>query len=279
MIVYGKPIAESILLNLKETIEVEKLTPHLVVILAGTDQTSRVYIKYKAIAAEKAGIQLTLLEFSEKDNTKTIKKIHELNNDPNVHGIIVQLPLFSSWNGDAMVNLVAPQKDVDGFIADSLYQPATALGVWEMLKEFARIEGFGTAEKFLKDKKIVVLGKGRTAGKPTRELLTQKGFSSALIDSKTENPNDIIRDADIVITATGKKHIINADNLKDGSYVIGVGVGKETIDGKQKTFGDINEDEIKDIAKLYCPTIGGIGPLTIACLLRNVVESAQRSSQ
>ena len=97
----------------------------------------------------------------------------------------------------------------------------------------------------------------------------------SLIDSKTENPDQIIKQADVVISATGKKNIISGDKIKNDCYVIGVGVGKETIDQEEKIYGDINEEEISQKAKLYCPTIGGIGPLTIACLLRNVVEAAK----
>jgi 5,10-methylene-tetrahydrofolate dehydrogenase/methenyl tetrahydrofolate cyclohydrolase len=142
-----------------------------------------------------------------------------------------------------------------------------------MLSEFARLDGEQSAKDFLNGKIITVLGRGKTAGKPTRELLMKKGYEVNLIHSQTPDPDGIIKSSDIIISATGKKHIINGSNIKSGSYVIGVGVGKED----EKTIGDLAEGEIAEIAKLYCPTIGGIGPLTIACLLRNVVASAKRN--
>ncbi len=271
MIVLGKPLAETILLDLKERIESHNLKPHLVIILAGENLASRTYIKYKKIAAERIGLTVTVKEFAENQSTQCINTIAQLNQDPTVHGIIVQLPVFASWPTEEVVNAVALHKDVDGFLPHSPFTPATADGVWEMLGEFARLEKFSSTEGFLKNKNIVVLGKGRTAGKPTRDLLRTKGFESQLIDSKTENPDHIISQSDVVITATGKKHIIHADNIKEGSYVIGVGVGKEIVEGQEKLFGDIDEHQIREKAALYCPTIGGIGPLTIACLLRNVV--------
>jgi 5,10-methylene-tetrahydrofolate dehydrogenase/methenyl tetrahydrofolate cyclohydrolase len=135
----------------------------------------------------------------------------------------------------------------------------------------ARIEGFDSIEKFLEGKTITVLGRGKTAGKPIRELLMKKGYEANLIHSQTPNPDDIIKNSDIIISATGKKNIINSSNIRPGCFVIGVGVNKEG----EKTVGDLDEAAIAETAKLYCPTIGGIGPLTIACLLRNVVQSAK----
>ena len=136
------------------------------------------------------------------------------------------------------------------------------MAVWEMLTAFAKVEELNKAEDFLQNKKIVLLGKGKTAGGPIIRLIREKGLGFSLIDSKTENRNELIKKADVVISATGKKNIINRENLKKGSFVIGVGVGQE--DGT--IYGDINEEEVSKIAKLYCPTIGGIGPLTVACL-------------
>jgi methylenetetrahydrofolate dehydrogenase (NADP+)/methenyltetrahydrofolate cyclohydrolase len=275
MIVLGKPLAETILLDLKEQIASHGLMPHLVIILAGDNSASRTYIKYKKIAAERIGVTVTIKEFESDQANHCLDTIKQLNTDSSVHGIIVQLPVFSGWPTEEIVNTVVLHKDVDGFLPNSPYTPATADGVWEMLGEFARLEKYPDTQAFLKDKNIVVLGKGRTAGKPTRNLLLSKGFESHLIDSKTENPDKIISNADVIITATGKKHIIHGDNIKDGAYVIAVGVGKEVIDGEEKLFGDINEHQIREKAALYCPTVGGIGPLTIACLLRNVVIAAE----
>jgi len=274
MKVLGKPIAEEILSDLEKTILAKKLSPQLAIILAGDNPASKTYINFKQQAASKIGITVNLYQFVESEQKEAENLIQKLNTDPKTDGIIIQLPLFSSWNTDYLIGLVDPKKDVDGFLENSSYSPATALGTWEMLKQFALLENFDSVEQFLLNKNIVVLGKGKTAGKPIRELLTKNGFESKLIDSKTEAPNQLIQKADLIISAAGKKHLINASNIKDGVYIIGVGVGKEIIDGAEKTFGDVDESQIVNITKLYCPTIGGIGPLTVACLLRNVVIAA-----
>jgi methylenetetrahydrofolate dehydrogenase (NADP+)/methenyltetrahydrofolate cyclohydrolase len=278
MIVSGKPLAQKILSQVQKEIVAKKLQPHLAIILASANEASRMYIKHKTIIGDEIGIKVSTFEFAESVPDQCKETIDELNKDILVNGIIVQLPLYPSWFADDFVNKVALEKDVDGFLPDSPFVPATAEGTWEMLKEFASIEGTDSIETFLNGKSIIVLGKGKTAGKPIRELLKKNGYHSDLIDSKTANPDEIIRNADIVISATGKKHIIHKGNIKDGAYVIGVGVGKESIDGKMKTFGDIDEKGIEIKAKLICPTIGGIGPLTIACLLRNVFSAAKKNS-
>ncbi len=275
MIVSGKPLAQKILEEVRLKIADKKLHPNLAIILAGNHPASRTYIKHKTIIGDEIGIHVTTYEFSPADQLLCKTKINELNSDPLIQGIIVQLPLYPGWESFDLVNMIAPQKDVDGFIPGSPFIPATAEGTWEMLKEFARIET-QPVDAFLKNKSIVVLGKGKTAGKPIRDLLEKHGNASTLVDSKTLNPNDIIRRADIIISATGKKHIINAANVKEGAYVMGIGVGKEEIDGKEKTFGDVDEKGVENKAKLLCPTIGGIGPLTIACLLRNVYTASTR---
>ncbi len=139
-----------------------------------------------------------------------------------------------------------------------------------MLTAFALLEGFPETKEFLKNKKVVLLGKGKTAGGPIRDLLLGKDINFTLIDSKTEDPDLLIKEADVIISATGKKNIITGEKIKKGSFVIGVGVGKDS----GEIYGDIEEKSVSEIAKLYCPTIGGIGPLTIVCLLRNVIQSA-----
>lgn len=273
MKVSGKPLADSILNALKMEIQEDNLQLGLAIILANNTHASRLYVENKVQRAGEIGIEAHLHQFSEDQKDYLLQKIEDLNADPKVSGIIIQYPVFDSWDFDQVFDLVDLKKDVDGFKTNSPFIPATAAAVWEMLAEFSRLEGFDTTEKFLSDKKITVLGRGRTAGKPIRELLIKMGLQVNLIHSQTPDPDVIISGSDIIISATGKKDIINATNLKPGSYVIGVGVGKED----EKTVGDLSK-EVADIAKLYCPTIGGIGPLTIACLLRNVVQSAKKTS-
>lgn len=278
MKVSGREIADKILTDLKQEIIRGNLKPNLAIILAGEDPASEIYVSYKIKAAHSIGIEANIYKFTQDQNDKALETLKALNTDHTVSGIIIQYPVFRSWDFEELLQTLDPKKDVDGFLPSSPFFGATALGIWEMLGEFAKVESFKSTEDFLKDKKIVLIGKGRAAGKPTMRLFGNKSIEYTLIDSKTQNPDEIIRSADIVISASGKKHIINGSNIKTGSYIIGVGVGKEEIEGEQKTFGDINEEEISQKAKLYCPTIGGIGPLTVACLLKNVVEVASSPS-
>ncbi len=276
MKVSGREVADKILQNLGNEIQKNKLEPCLAIILANNDPASRMYDNNKIKTAGRIGIKAQLYEFSRDQRDSCLRKLKELDEDKAVHGIIIQYPVYPDWDYDELLQKVDPKKDVDGFLPDSPFSGATALGIWEMLNAFARIEGFKKTEDFLRDKKIVVLGAGRAAGAPTVRLLKEKGFSPQVVVKETTNPDPIIKSGDIIISATGAKNVINKNNLKRGAYVIGVGVGKEKVDGEEKVFGDIKEDEVAEAAKLYCPTIGGIGPLTIVSLLKNVVESAKK---
>lgn len=277
MKVSGREVADQILNKLQEIIQERSLKPKLAIILAGDNPASKIYVNRKMKVAEKIGVLAELFEFSDAELEQCKIMIKKLDNDLSVHGIIIQHPVFDSWDFNLLSTLVSPKKDVDGFLQDSLFRGATALGVWEMLKAFAKLEGFSSAEDFLNGKNMALLGKGKTAGGPIRNMLTERQIPFTLIDSKTINPDELIRNTDVVISATGKKNIITGEKIKEGAYVIGVGVGKEVIDNEDKIFGDIEEESVSKKAKLYCPTIGGIGPLTIACLLRNVTESSLSS--
>lgn len=273
MKVSGKEVADAISKKLQKEITQLKIKPCLAIILTAEDPASRLYVNFKEKRAEEIGVAVKHFEFSEDQIQDLEKTIKELNDDKSVHGIIIQYPIYKSWNFDELFSKIDPKKDVDGFSKDSPFKGATALGVWEMLIAFALIERSATTDVFLKNKNIVLLGKGKTAGGPIRDLLTDKKVIFTLIDSKTQNPDEIIKSADVIISATGKKNIITGKKIKKGSFVIGVGVGKED----REIYGDIEEKSVSEIAKLYCPTIGGIGPLTIVCLLRNVIQSAKKA--
>lgn len=276
MKVSGKEVAAVLLKKLEKEIKDKNLHPSLAIILANNNSASRIYISNKIKTAGRIGINARVYEFRKDEQEQCIKIIKQLNDDLSVHGIIIQYPVYEQWNFDALESKIDPQKDVDGFLENSPYSGATALGVWEMLTAFALKEGFKKAEDFLKGKKIVVIGKGKAAGGPIFKLLEEKGFKVISIVKETENPAPKIKSGDIVISATGVKNIVNQSNLKKKAYVVGVGVGKEIINGEERIYGDINEEDVARIATLYCPTIGGIGPLTIVSLLKNVVESAKR---
>lgn len=274
MKVSGKEVADAILKKLEKEITEKSLHPGLAIILAGNDPSSRIYVNNKIKAANRIGVKAALYEFSENQLNECLKKLEDLNKDSSVHGVIIQHPVYPSWNYDKLLHGLDPKKDVDGFLENSPFSGATALAVWEMLTAFSLLEGFKETGDFLNGKKIVVIGRGRAAGGPIIKLLGEKGFAPEVVVRETENPEEIIRSGDVVISATGVKNIVNKSNLKKASYVIGVGLGKENIDGKDKIYGDVNEEEVCEIAKLYSPNLGGIGPLTIVSLLENVVSAA-----
>lgn len=279
MKVSGKAVADAIARKLQKQAQELNVKPTFAIILAGKDPASRIYVENKIKRAEEIGVRVIFFEFTEDKFDECIQTIERLNADKNVSGMIVQYPIFDSWNFDELIAKMDPKKDVDGFSKQSPYEKATALAVWEMLTAFAYLENFSRTDEFLKGKKIVVLGKGKTAGGPTIELLEKHGFSPAVVIHDTPEPDTIIKSGDVVISATGAKNIVNGSNIKKGAYVIGVGVGREIVDGKKKIYGDINEEEISQVAKLYCPTVGGIGPLTIVSLLENVVSSAKKAEE
>lgn len=279
MKVSGKEVAEAILKKLEKEIQNNNLHPGLAIILANKTEASRIYVRNKIKAAKRIGIKTRLYEFSQEEKEEVLNTIKRLNEDDSIHGIIVQYPTYQEWNFDELEQSINPQKDVDGFLKDSPFSGATALAVWEMLTAFSLIEDYKATKDFLQNKKIVVVGRGKTAGGPTIKLLEEKGYRVDVVEIDTKNPHLIIKSADVLISATGVKNIINKSNLKKGSYVIGVGVGKEKINGHEKIYGDIKEDEVSKVAKLFCPTIGGIGPLTIVSLLRNVIESAKKARE
>lgn len=275
MKISGKEIAQRLLEDLKSEISQNNLHPGLAIILAGDDPSSEVYVAKKVKASSEIGIKAEVHRFIEIEKANCISAIDKLNKNDNVHGIIVQYPVFKGWDFDEISQKVTAEKDVDGFTLNSPFFGATALGVWEMLKEFAAFEGLEVKE-FLRNKKVVMVGKGRAAGGPTIRLLMAKGVEVEVVDTKTENPTEVIKNGDVIISASGKKHIVS--EVKEGSYVIGVGVGREEVEGEKKTYGDIDEERVAKKAKLYCPTIGGIGPLTVASLLKNVVEASKKVS-
>lgn len=276
MKVSGKDVAEAILKKLKKKVEKLDIKPTLAIVLAGEDPASRMYVEFKIKAAKKIGVRIKFFEFLENQLEETLETIEKLNKDQKVHGIIIQYPIYKSWNFDDIFSRVTPEKDVDGFAEDSPFSGATAIGVWEMLTAFSLIEGFKSTKDFLKDKRIIVLGRGKTAGGPVIKLLKSYELEVTVVSRETKNPQEVIESGDVIISATGVKNIINRTNLKKGAYVIGVGVGKEEVEGKQKVYGDIKEEDVSKIAKLYCPTIGGIGPLTIVSLLKNTIEASSR---
>ncbi len=264
----GRQIAAKIYEDLQERVgELEKkgVTPHLTVILVGNNPASVSYVSQKQKWAEHIGAKTTILNYPISiASVELQKKIHELNNDPTNHATLIQRPVPPHINIEKLELLVNPQKDIDGFHPNSPYTFPLALAIAKILEEIHILK---------KNQSIVVIGKGPTGGGPIIEHLTQLGLHPILIDSKTKNPDELTKKADIIISAVGKPSIISSQNIKKGATLIGVGIAR---DNNGKLHGDYDEQNIKNIAAFYTPTPGGVGPVNVAMLLYNLIETTKK---
>jgi methylenetetrahydrofolate dehydrogenase (NADP+) / methenyltetrahydrofolate cyclohydrolase len=252
------------------------LQPGLAVVLVGDNPASEVYVRNKVKACEDNGLYSSLDRYpatlSEAD---LLKRIDELNNDPKIHGILVQLPLPKHIDSHKVIEAIAPEKDVDGFhIANAgalmtgqpLFRPCTPYGVMKMF------EAHGIT---LTGANAVVIGRSNIVGKPMAMLLLDAGATVTICHSKTRDLAAHTREADIVVAAVGKRNILTADMVKPGATVIDVGMNR---DDNGKLCGDVDFAGVKEVAGYITPVPGGVGPMTITMLLVNTMEAAERAA-
>lgn len=262
----GKKISSKIFEELKKEIKNFKRMPKLVIFFIGNDKNSELYIKNKVKGAKTIGVKIDLIKLdSTISQQELIKKIKHENNNHLVDGIIVQLPLPKHIDRSSVAKIIEQSKDVDGLNPinqNSLFKnragivPPTALGVKKLL-DFYNIK--------IKNKKIVVVGQGEIAGLPISRLLTNFGGNVLVCTKETKDISIFTKKADILISAAGKKFLINKTNIKKGSIIINVGF--------DQGYGDVDFENIKEMTSYISPIKGGTGPLTIAFLLKNVVDS------
>lgn len=275
-VISGKEVASQIRKELKaeaDQLVSQGVRPGLAVILVGDDAASHSYVKGK----EKASIELgfhSVIHRLEKDapEEKVLSLIHELNNDPAIHGILVQLPLPEHISEKKVILAINPGKDVDGFLPESVgklyiglptFLPCTPHGVIQMLlRSGVEIEG----------KHAVVLGRSNIVGKPMAQLLLNHNATVTICHSRTPDLPAITKQADILVAAVGRADMVTANMVKPGAVVIDVGVNR--VDGK--LVGDCKFDEVSEVASMITPVPGGVGPMTITMLMYNTVESAKR---
>ena len=279
MIIDGKKIAETLRQKLKkEIIEIKssfKSVPGLTVILIGEDPASKIYVRNKEKFSKEIGINSEVIKYPENIQEKEVlSKIIELNKNKKVSGILVQLPLPKHINKQKVIETILPEKDVDGFHPinvgnlSSGYDskiPCTPLGCFILLKE---------VEKNLSGKHAVVIGRSNLNGKPMAQLLLKENCTVTITHSKTKDLKSQCNKADIIIAAVGKPKLVKGDWVKKNAIVIDVGINK-TPDG---IVGDVDFNEVSKVAKAITPVPGGVGPMTIACLLRNTVECFKRAN-
>jgi len=246
----------------------------MAVILIGDVQSSAAYVRQKELKAKEIGAEVKIFRFDETVTNAGIENlIKKLDADLNIHGIILQRPAPKSLRIEKLEELITPQKEIDGFGKHTLYTVPVAAAVFEILGEiFGNLNETESFSDWLASKKIVVLGKGETAGQPIIDYFRAREIEPIIIDSKTENKNAMLKNADIIVSAVGKRGIITSLDLKNGVILIGIGL---SADDEGKTKGDYNDTEVEQIASFYTPTPGGVGPVNVALLLENLVQASE----
>jgi len=259
-------------------------TPHLAAILVGSDGASQTYVNAKVKACEECGFESTLVRLEDNvSEEELLKVVAEINENPDIDGLIVQLPLPKHISVEKVTDKIKPEKDVDGFTPANVgrmalnwpaYVAATPYGIIELLKRY-NIETSG--------KHCVVIGRSHIVGSPMSILMARNGYPGnatvTLTHSRTANLPEIAKTADILIVALGKPHFVTADMVKPGAVVIDVGIHRIEDASKKSGFklvGDVKFDEVSEIASAITPVPGGVGPMTIASLLYNTLLSAEK---
>lgn len=274
-VINGRDLAREIKKGL--SVEVSKLkekgvNPHLTVIIVGDDAASKAYVNGKIRASDRVGISSEIITLpSEVSEEELLKEIDTLNKDDSVHGILVQLPLPEHIKGQTIIESINPKKDVDGFnpinigkmiINQDTFLPCTPYGIITMLKSRnIEIEG----------KHAVIVGRSNIVGKPVGQMLLNENATVTYCHSKTKNLKKFTQQADILVVAVGQANSIDSSHIKDGAVVIDVGINR--LDNGKLT-GDVDFDDVIDKVSFVTPVPGGVGPMTIAMLLKNTVKAA-----
>ncbi|MDS4012813.1 MAG: bifunctional methylenetetrahydrofolate dehydrogenase/methenyltetrahydrofolate cyclohydrolase FolD [Candidatus Accumulibacter sp.] len=277
LILDGNALAQKLRADFKtraDALTARGAQPGLAVILVGEDAASQVYVRNKVNACAQAGLRSEKITYpADVEPQRVLTRVAELNADPTIHGILVQLPLPRHFDSDAVLAAICPDKDVDGFHAENVgalmqgharFIPCTPYGVMKF---------FGEAGIELKGKEAVVLGRSNIVGKPMAMLLMQANATVTVCHSQTRDLAFHTRRADIVIAALGKARFVTADMVKPGAVVIDVGINR-LPDGK--LCGDVDFPAVSQIASAITPVPGGVGPMTITMLLANTLEAAER---
>ncbi|MBQ2833734.1 MAG: bifunctional methylenetetrahydrofolate dehydrogenase/methenyltetrahydrofolate cyclohydrolase FolD [Clostridia bacterium] len=268
----AKEYKEKLALRAQALVE-SGVTPHLAVVLVGENPASQVYVRNKENACIKAGIRSTVIRLEESCTQAALEEtVEKLNADQSVHGILVQLPLPRHLDEARVLRLIDPDKDVDGFHAMNSgrlmngqkgFVPCTPLGVMELLRAYdIPVEG----------RHAVVIGRSNIVGKPQAMLLLHANATVTVCHSRTQNLAEITRQADILVAAVGRAGFVTADMVKPGAAVIDVGINR--VDGK--IVGDVDFEAVSEVAGYLTPVPGGVGQMTIAMLLANTLDAAER---
>ena len=252
-------------------------TPGLAVVLVGDNPASQVYVRNKVKACEDAGFHSVLEKYdASMTEAELLARVEALNNDPDIHGILVQLPLPAHIDDHKVIETISPLKDVDGFhvasagalmVGEVGFKACTPYGCMKMLESIGM--------KDLRGKHAVVIGRSNIVGKPMAMMLLAANATVTICHSGTADLAAMTRQADIVVAAVGKRNVLTADMCKPGAVVIDVGMNRND---EGKLCGDVDFDGVKEVAGFITPVPGGVGPMTITMLLVNTMEAAERSA-
>jgi methylenetetrahydrofolate dehydrogenase (NADP+) / methenyltetrahydrofolate cyclohydrolase len=268
----GKKCSEKRLELIKEQIEDDGLHPHLATVIVGSDPASQMYVRMKHRACERVGIGSVGIELPADTTTATVQeKVRQLNADPEIDGILVQLPLPKQVDTERVIEAISPLKDVDGYHPENMgllfsgkprYSSCTPTGIMTLLNEY-KVPVAGAH--------AVIAGRSIDVGRPMAALLLNADATVTICHSRTKNLAEELKRADILVSAIGKAHYIQPGMVKPGAVVIDVGINQ--LDGK--LVGDVDFDAVKDIAGAITPVPGGVGPMTIATLMENTFRAAK----
>ena len=274
----GKALANLLGKNLKEkakNLKAEGITPHFCVINIGDDTASKIYVRSKKRKAEKLGIIQDIYQMpADTRQQGVLDLIDKLNTDPEINGLMVQMPTPEQINADELLARIDPNKDVDSltpanvgrlWLKDHFVEPATAEGIMALLKHY---------EIPLNGKNVVIIGRSNIVGKPLAALMLEKNATITIAHSKTQNLASLTKRADVIVSATGEPCLIKADMVKDGVIVVDVGINR--VNGK--LVGDVDFDAVKEKASYITPVPGGVGPLTVQFLMEAVVNLTRRQN-
>lgn len=277
-LINGRELADKMQLEIKK--EVEELAksgirPGLVVLLVGENPASQTYVKNKDLAAERIGIHSVVNRLPETiTEEELLTIIEEYNQDPEFHGILVQLPLPKHIDEDKVLMAIDPNKDVDGFhpmnlgklfVGNPVMIPCTPYGIMKMFEAY---------DISLEGKNAVVIGRSNIVGKPMAHLMMMENATVTIAHSKTKNLPELAREADILVVAIGRGHFVTKEFVKPGAVVIDVGMNR---DEAGKLIGDVKFDEVEEIASYITPVPRGVGPMTITMLMYQTVQAAKKS--
>ena len=278
----GKKCSQEILDKIKEKVDAlknsNKRVPGLAVIIVGNNPASKIYVNSKVKACEKVGFYSKAIFLDENiSQAELLENIQALNNDENIDGILVQLPLPKHLNEDEICNAIDTSKDVDGFKAENLGKvmlgkedgmvPCTPQGIMYLLDSIKDINLYGMNG--------VVIGRSNIVGKPISSLLINRGVTTTVCNSRTKNIEDVLRNADIIIAALGKPKFLKENMVKEGAIIVDVGINR--VDGK--LCGDVDFENVSKLASFITPVPGGVGPMTIAMLLNNTLKAYDKRGE